>query len=164
MVKAKHGDRVQVHYTGTLDNGTLFDSSGGSGYLIYSPTEFVIGEGDLFPEVQEALVGLEPGQSAKVTIACCDAFGPRVEEMVFEVPRSEIQPEDEMMQQWRWPNGKRLSCFNPRRGDLMEVSLTEGETKKVKVTKVTDTTLTFDANHPLAGQDLTYTVTLVNIV
>lgn len=164
MTKAKYGDKVQVHYTGTLDNGSLFDSSGASGYLLYSPTELVIGEGELLPTVEQALIGLEPGQSAKVTIACAEAYGPHQEELVFEAERGEMYPEDEMMQNWRWPNGRMLSCFNPRRGDVMDVTLAEGNSTTAKVTKVTDTTITFDANHPLAGKDLTYEVTLVNIL
>jgi peptidylprolyl isomerase len=164
MVQVKYGDTVQVHYTGKLNNGTLFDSSGGSGYLIYNPTELVIGEGELPPKVEQALIGLEPGQIAKVEVAWNDAYGPRYEEMVFELQRSEIQPEDEMMENWRWPNGRKLACFNPRKGDLLDVVLAEGEVTKVKVIKVTDATLTCDANHPLAGQDLTYEVTLLNIL
>ena len=86
MAKAKYGDKVQVHYTGTLDDGTIFDSSGGSGYVIFSPIEFVIGqEGDLLPKFQEAIIGLEPGQSVKVKIACEDAYGARSEERMYVV-------------------------------------------------------------------------------
>lgn len=164
MVQAKYGDKVQVHYTGKLDDGTLFDSSGGSGYLIYNPTELVIGEGELLPKVEQTLIGLEPGQSASVKVACDDAYGPHVKEMVFELRRDEIQPEDEMLQHWRWPNGRTLACFTPRKGDLMDLAQTDGEATTVKVVGVTGTTITCDANHPLAGQDLTYEVTLVDIL
>src|ERR1035438_4073228 len=119
--KAKSGDTVQVHYTGTLDDGTVFDTTGGSGYNIYSPMEFVIGQGDLHHNVQEALIGLEPGEHALVMIACEDAYGPHFAEKVFVTPRSEIYPEDEQLDSWRWPNGKKLAFFNPRKGDLMYV-------------------------------------------
>jgi peptidylprolyl isomerase len=165
MVKAKYGDKVQIHYTGTLDDGTIFDSSGGSGYIIFGPIELVIGqEGDLLPKFQEAIIGLEPGQSVKVKIACEDAYGPRFEEMVHVVQRSEIYQKEELLGSWRYPNGKKIPDFNPQRGDRMEVSLTDGSYVPVILTEVLDTTITFDANHPLAGKDLTFDITLVNIL
>jgi len=165
MVKAKYGDKVQVHYTGTLDNGTIFDSSGGSGQVIFSPIEFVIGqEGDMLPKFQEAIIGLEPGQSIRVKIACQDAYGTRFEEMVYVAQRSEIYRKEELFDSWRYPNGKKVPGFNPREGDVMEVSLTDGNYVPVILTKVLDTTITFDANHPLAGNDLTFDITLVNIL
>ena len=165
MAKAKQGDKVQVHYTGTLDDGSIFDSSGGSGRVILSPMEFVVGQDDnLLSKFQEAIIGLEPGQSVKVKIACEDAYGPHLEERVFVAQRSEIYPEDELLNSWRWPNGKKLACFNPRRGDMMEISLTEENHIPVTLTEVTDTLLTCDANHPLAGKDLTFDITLVGIL
>lgn len=165
MVKAKYGDKVQVHYTGMLDDGTIFDSSGGSGYVIFSPMEFVIGqEGDLLPKFQEAIIGLEPRQSVKVKIACQDAYGARFEEMVYVVQRSEIFRKEELLDSWRYPNGKKVPGFNPKVDDLMEVSLTDGSYVPVILTEVLDTTITFDANHPLAGKDLTFDITLVDIL
>jgi len=164
MIMAKSGDTVQVHYTGTLDDGSMFDTSGGSGCLIYNPLEFVIGQGDLFPLFQEAIIGLEPGQSVKIKIACEDAYGSCFEEKIFVAERSEIHPEDELLDSWRWPNGKKLACFNPRKGDMMEVSLPDGSHATAILTEITETLITFDANHPLAGQDLTFDITLVNIV
>ncbi len=165
MAKAKYGDTVQVHYTGTLDDGSIFDTSGGTGRVILSPMKVVVGQdADLFPKFQEAIIGLEPGQSIEVKIPCEDAYGPRLEEKVFVARRSEIYPEDELLDSWRWPNGKKLACFSPRRGDMMNISLSEGSDTLVTITEVTDTTLTFDANHPLAGKDLTYNITLVDIM
>lgn len=165
MAKVKQGDKVQVHYTGTLDDGTVFDSSGGSGQVIFSPMEFVVGQDDdLLPKFQEAIIGLAPGESVKVKIACDDAYGPYLENKVFLAQRSEIYPEDELSYSWRWPNGKMLACFNPRKGDRMEVSLAEGNCASVMITEVTATSLTCDANHPLAGEDLTFDITLVNIL
>ena len=165
MAKAKYGDRVQIHYTGTLDDGTIFDSSGGSGYIVFGPIELVIGqEGDLLPKFQEAIIGLEPGQSVKVRIACEDAYGTRSEEMVYVVQRSEISQKEELFDSWRYPNGKKLPGFNPKKGDLMEVALTDGNYVPVILTEVLDTTITYDANHPLAGKNLTFDITLVNIL
>lgn len=165
MVKAKYGDKVHVHYTGTLDDGTIFDSSGGSGYVIFSPMEFVIGqEDDLLPKFQEAIIGLEPGQSVKVKIASQDAYGEHFEEMVFVAQRSEMFRKEELLDSWRYPNGKKVPGFNPKEGDLMEVSLADGSLVPVILAEVLDTTVTFDANHPLAGKDLTFDITLVNIL
>ncbi len=166
MAKAKHGDRVEVHYEGTLDNGTTFDSSGGSGRTIYGPTELVIGlDWEFHPKFQEAIVGLEPGESVKVRIACEEAYGPRFEEMVHEVPLSEVRPKEEVLEEWRWVNGKGLKEWAVNKGDMLEVPIgPDGELVAVLVTGVTDTTVTFDANHPLAGQDLNYEIRLVNIL
>lgn len=166
MAKAKYGDKVQVHYLGTLDDGSVFDDSGGVGFIIYSPMEFVLGQDDnLLPKFQKAIVGLEPGQSVKIKIACEDAYGPRLEELVLDVPRSEVYPKEELLDTWRFPNNKKLPDFNPRKGDMMEVALgQDGEFVPVTLTEVTDTTITFDANLPLAGKDLIFDITLVNIL
>jgi peptidylprolyl isomerase len=165
MAKAKYGDKVQVHYTGMLDDGTVFDTSVGSGYILFSPMEFVIGQDeDLLPKFQEAIIGLEPGQNAKVRIACEDAYGARFEERMHVAQRSEIHNKEELLEAWRYPNGKKVPGFNPKKGDLMEVSLEDGNFVPVILTEVTDTTITFDANHPLAGKDLTFEITLVNIL
>ncbi len=139
--------------------------SGGSGRVILSPLEFVLGQDEeLLPKFQEALVGLEPGQSVNVRIACEEAYGPYFAEKVFLAQRSEIHPEDGLLDSWRWPNGKKLACFNPRRGDTMEVSLADGAGASVTITEVTADTLTLDANHLLAGEDLTFEITLVGIL
>jgi peptidylprolyl isomerase len=164
MAKARKGDRVQVHYTGTLDNGNIFDSSGGSGYVIYAPMEFALGQGDLLPKCQEAIVGLEPGQSVKVRVPCRDAYGPRDESKVFVTPRSELNPPEEHLESWRYPNGRKQLRYSPKKGDLMEILLMDGETLPVVVAEVGADTVTLDANHPLAGQDLNFEIKLVNIL
>ena len=179
MAKAKNGDRVRVHYTGTLDDGAIFDSSEvqkqecgdgcddngcsddgcecsddscsedgcGCGGHASGPMEFVIGQGNLIPKFEGAVIGLEPGQSVKITIAADDAYGPRAEEMVAVINRSEI-PAD----------------VNPQAGDQMEVVLEDGSPMPVMVTEVTDTNITLDANHPLAGMNLTFDIRLIEIV
>jgi len=158
MALAKNGDKVRVHYTGTLDDGSIFDSSEAAGECCgedscgcegnaSSPMEFVIGEGMLIPGFEQAVVGLEPGQSVKVRIESGEAYGQRVEEMVAVIDRSEI-PAD----------------INPQPGDQMEVVLEDGSPMPVMVTEVTDKTITLDANHPLAGMDLTFDIRLVEIV
>jgi len=159
MQKAQKGDRIQIHYTGTLDNGSIFDSSRGSGCVVYGPVTFVLGEGDLLPRCQEALVGLEPGQSTQVRVPCREAYGPRDESLVFVTARSEIQPEERPP--WR---GWKLPRFNPKKGDLLEVPLMDGEFLPVIVAQVSDTFITLDANHPLAGKDLNFDIKLLNIL
>ena len=158
MAQAKNGDKVRVHYTGTLEDGSIFDSSEagadecsddacGCGAQSNGPLEFVIGEGSLIPKFEAAVIGLEPGQKVRVQIASEDAYGTRAEEMVAVIERSEI-PAD----------------INPEPGQHMEVILQDGTAMPVLVTEVTDTTVTLDANHPLAGQDLTFDITLVEIL
>lgn len=158
MAKAKNGDRVRVHYTGTLDDGSVFDSSEGfvdkcedEGCGCESqatgPLEFVIGQGNLIPKFEQSVIGLEPGQSVRVKIPADEAYGQRVDEMVAVIERSEI------------PAG-----INPEPGQQMEVVLQDGTPLPVLITEVTDTSVTLDANHPLAGLDLTFDIRLVEFV
>lgn len=165
MAQAKTGDTVKVHYTGTLEDGAVFDTSEGYGDRtaenscgcsndgcgcndnIAGPMEFVIGAGHLIPKFEEAVIGLEPGQSVTVTIPAHDAYGERAEEMVAVIERSEL-PAD----------------INPEPGQKMEVILEDGSPLPVLVTEVTETTITLDANHPLAGRDLTFAIRLEEIL
>ena len=130
MAQAKNGDKVRVHYTGTLDDGSIFDSSEetesgcgddcgddcgdhdndcgdhdcGCGGNAGGPMEFVIGQGNLIPKFESAVIGLEPGQSVTVKIAADDSYGQRAEEMVAVIERSEI-PADMKPQVGRPPRG-----------------------------------------------------------
>jgi len=170
MVQAKTGDKVTVHYTGTLEDGSVFDSSegvaeqphdqecccgnkkddddrcGGAGDGT-EPLEFVIGAGQLIPKFEAAVIGLKPGESVTISIPADEAYGQRAEEMVAVIERSEI-PTD----------------INPEPGHQMEVILEDGSPLPVLVTEVTDTTITLDGNHPLAGRDLTFSIRLVDIL
>lgn len=170
MTQAKTGDKVKVHYTGTLEDGSVFDSSEGCSEQpedsscgcsskknndtgcgcdsdATGPMEFVIGAGNLIPKFEAAVIGLEPGQSVTVTITADDAYGQRAEEMVAVIERSEIPAE-----------------INPEPGQQMEVILEDGSPMPVLVTDVTETTITLDGNHPLAGRDLTFAIRLVEIL
>lgn len=170
MAQAKTGDKVKVHYTGTLEDGSVFDSSEdsseqtnghscgcgskkgiddghGCGSHATGPMEFVIGAGQLIPKFEAAVIGLEPGQNITVSIPADDAYGQRAEEMVAVIERSEIPAE-----------------INPEPGHQMEVILEDGTPLPVLVTEVTDTTITLDGNHPLAGRDLTFEIRLVEIL
>jgi peptidylprolyl isomerase len=166
MVKAKYGDKVQVHFTGRLDDGTVFATTGGSGRVIFRPVELVLGqEDDLLPKFHEAIVGLEAGTTVTARIAYEDAYGPHSDELVHEVPRSDIQEkEDRAVNMWIYPNGKTLPFFKPKVGEQVTFCLPDGDTIPAIVSHATETTYTFDTNHPLAGQDLTFDITLVNIL
>jgi peptidylprolyl isomerase len=141
MAEAKKGDTVAVHYTGTLGDGTVFDSS-----RERDPLEFTLGSGQVIPGFDAAVEGLAEGASVKTTIACTDAYGERNDQLVIETPREHIPAEVDL------EVGRRLQARSQ-----------EGQVTRVTVTKVTDDTVTLDANHPLAGQDLTFEIELVEI-
>ena len=132
---AENGDSVQVHYTGTLDNGEVFDSSQGR-----EPLPFVVGSDQVIPGFDAAVIGLAVGESRKVRIEPAEAYGERRDDLVLEVPADQA------------PAG--LSV-----GD--QVQLQSGAVAVVEA--VTPETVTIDANHPLAGQALTFEIELVAI-
>lgn len=143
MAQAKKGDTVKVHYTGKLTTGEVFDSSEENGN---GPLEFTIGEGDVIPGFDEAVIGMSSGEEKTVTIPVDQAYGPRMEELVAEVER-EYLPQD----------------AEPKLGQQYEVTQDDGQVFNVTVTEMNDTTVTLDANHPLAGRDLVFEIKLVEI-
>jgi peptidylprolyl isomerase len=175
MATAKRGDRVKLHYTGRLANGTVFDSTEeasadlrrnfkGRG-MTFEPAELVIGAGEMPPDFEEALVGMEPGQGKRFTIPADRAFGPRHPELVVDVPRDEIAPRNMGIESYRVAEGRqRPNLFNPRVGDVLEVKNAEGKLLQVRVLAMNEETLTLDSNHPLAGHDLDVEVRLVGIL
>ncbi len=149
MAQAKTGDKVRVHYTGRLEDGTVFDSSDcheGECGCENGPLEFTIGEGQVIPGFERAVVGMIPGDEKTVTIPVADAYGERVDAMVAEVPRTEL-PAD----------------LTPEVGMQLEVTQHDGSSFPVLITEVTDTAVTIDANHPLAGRALIFDLRLVEI-
>ena len=142
MAQAKTGDVVKVHYTGKLDDGTVFDSSDGR-----EPLQFTIGEGQLIADFEQAVVGMNPGDSKTVQIATDNAYGPRHEEMVIEIDRKDL-PEN----------------LDPKVDQKLQVRQNEGQEFVVTVTAVTETSVTLDGNHPLAGKDLTFDIQLSEII
>lgn len=150
MAQAKEGDRVKVHYTGRLDDGTVFDSSECSDEECghgHGPFEFTIGAGQVIPGFDAGVKGLAVGESKTVHIPADEAYGDRMEEMVAVVPRTELPPE-----------------MNPELGQQLEVTQQDGQIFNVTVTEVTDESITIDANHPLAGQALNFDIKLVEIL
>ncbi len=142
MTQAKNGDTVKVHYTGKLDNGTVFDTSENR-----EPLEFTVGEGQVIPGFENAVVGMQPGESKTAQIPADEAYGEHHEEMVIQVPRDQFPPDVE-----------------PEVGQQLQVRQQNGQSFVVNVTDVSDDTVTLDANHPLAGQNLTFDISLVDIV
>ena len=138
---ADDGNTVKVHYTGKLEDGTIFDTSIGD-----EPLEFTLGEGNIIPGFEKAVRELQVGESKKVTIPADEAYGPHRDNLVLEVKRSQI-PED----------------MNPKVGDTLQMQRTDGRTAVVMVIDVSETTMTVDANHPLAGKDLTFDMELIEI-
>jgi peptidylprolyl isomerase len=142
MQKPQAGDTVRVHYTGTLEDGTQFDSSRGA-----DPLEFAMGQGQLIAGFEMAVAGLEPGESVTVTLAPEEAYGESDAEMVQEVPRR-------MM-----PEGVELEP-----GMVLQGQSDEGQVDNFTIVSLTEETVTLDANHPLAGKSLTFDIELVEIV
>jgi peptidylprolyl isomerase len=141
MVQAKPGDTVKIHYTGKLDDGTVFDSS-----VNREPLEFTLSGGQVIPGFDEAVLGMSPGESKTQKIPMDQAYGPHREEMVLEISRQQIPPE-----------------LEPEVGQQLQVQQENGQTIPVFVTEVTESNVTLDANHPLAGEDLTFDIQLVEI-
>ena len=137
---AKNGDKVSVHYTGRLEDGTEFDSSAGG-----DPLEFTIGEGRVIPGFEAGVVDMEPGDSKTITIPAEDAYGERRDDMMITVERKDL-PSD----------------LDPKEGERLQMS--QGEhTFQVTVSEVTDDTVTLDGNHPLAGETLIFDIELKDI-
>lgn len=141
MASAKHGDTVQVHYTGTLDDGTVFDSSANR-----EPLQFTIGAGQIIPGFEDAVIGMKPGDAKSTTIPADQAYGPHNDDMVVMVDRDQF------------PNH-----ITPEIGQQLQISQPNGQPIVVTVTDVSVESVTLDANHPLAGKDLTFNIELVAI-
>ncbi len=138
---ASDGDTVRVHYTGTLEDGTTFDTSVGR-----EPLEFTLGEGKMIPGFEKAVYGLKVGESKTVTIPAEEAYGPHRDDLVIVVEREQL-PAD----------------LNPKVDQQLQMQQTDGRTAVVIITDVSETTITVDANHTRAGKDLTFEIELVKI-
>jgi len=163
MATAKKGDKVIINYTGKLEDGSVFDTTiketgccdddadcgcddDGCGCET-GPMELTIGAEDFFPQVEEALVGMAPGEKKTVIIPAEDAFGEYDEEEVFSISRDQLTGD-----------------IVPEIGMELELTGDDDEPVEVTVVEVTEDTLTVDANHPLAGEDITYEIELLEIL
>jgi len=138
---AKDGDTVKVHYTGTLDDGTVFDTS-----VEREPLEFTLGEGKVIPGFEKAVKGMKVGQSKTATIPVEKAYGPYRDDLVIAIERTQL-PEN----------------LNPEVGQRLQMQQANGRLSVVIVTDVSEKTITVDANHPMAGKDLTFELKLVEV-
>lgn len=141
MAGAEHGNTVKVHYTGTLADGSVFDTSQERG-----PLQVVIGSGSLIPGFEQALLGMVQGDNKVVTIAAEDAYGPPQDELIYQVERSEI------------PNEISVEV-----DAILMATDSDGSDVRLTVRAVDDTSVTLDANHPLAGLELTFAIEMVEI-
>lgn len=141
MTQAKNGDTVKIHYTGKLQDGTVFDSSSDR-----EPLKFSIGNGQVIPGFEEAVTGMKVGEKKTALIPCDKAYGERNPSMVMIVDRKHV-PAD----------------IDPEVGLRLQVGSPSGELIAVTVIEVNDKNITLDANPPLAGEDLTFELELVEI-
>lgn len=141
MTQAQVGDTVKVHYTGKLEDGTVFDSSANR-----EPLQFTLGEGQLIPGFEQAVVGMAPGESKTEKISIEQAYGPYRPEMVVQIARQQL-PAD----------------LHPEVGQQLQVQQAPGQLIPVVITDISDSTVTLDANHPLAGEELIFDIQLVEI-
>ena len=141
MEQAKNGDTVSVHYTGKLIDGTVFDSSDQR-----EPLKFTLGERQVITGFEQAVEGMTTGEKKTVQIPADEAYGPHHEELVFQVERENLPAE-----------------IDPEIGQRLAFQRPDGQTVPLTVTDVTGSAVTLDANHPLAGRELTFDLELVGI-
>ena len=141
MAAAIKGDSVKIHYTGTLADGTVFDSSAGR-----EPLGFTLGSGQVIPGFDAAVLGMSHGESKKVTIPADKAYGQHKKELVMPVPKNQVPPE-----------------IKPEIGQKLQLQGPDGQPMVVEVVEINDEHIMLDANPPLAGKDLTFEIELVEI-
>ena len=142
MSAVQSGDNVKVHYTGKFDNGEVFDSSEGG-----DPLAFTVGAGQVIPGFDQALLGMQIGETKNVVIPAGEAYGEREEGLVQTIRRDQF----------------RLGDVEPAVGMALEMRTPDGQGIPMVITDVTETSVTLDANHPLAGETLHFDLQLVEI-
>lgn len=141
MSNAKNGDMVKVHYTGTLEDGTVFDSSAES-----EPLEFTLGNGQLIKGFEDAVLGMSVGEKKQVKISYDEAYGTRKDELILKFDRAAFPP-----------------SIEPREGLVLNLKSPEGRLIVAEIKEISGDSVTLDANHPLAGKDLTFEINLMEI-
>ncbi|TVP46052.1 MAG: peptidylprolyl isomerase [Mongoliibacter sp.] len=141
MSVASKGDAVKVHYTGKLNDGTVFDSSANR-----EPLQFTLGDGNMIKGFDAAVQGMEIGQEKSVTIPSNEAYGEKRDDMMLDIPLTQVPPH-----------------IKPEIGMELSLQNQQGQPVPVRVVGVEEEKIILDANHPLAGQDLIFDITLVEI-
>ena len=142
MQRAQKGDRVTIHYIGTLDNGRIFDQRDGD-----EPLSFVIGAGEIFPDMEAEITGMKVGEVKNIHLAAEQAYGLRLEGNLLKVSR-EMLPADREL----------------RIGRKLNIELAGSEQRMMRIRHVDEQEVLLDGNHDLAGCDLTFAIQLVEIV
>jgi len=141
MGQAKNGDTVKVHYTGKLEDGTVFDSSEGR-----QPLQFTLGKGNVIPGFENGIMGMDIGDKKDITVAPEDGYGQLRDDLIIDVPAAQV-PDN----------------ITPELGMQLQVKQPDGQMVNVTIVDVQEEKITLDANHPLAGKTLNFEVTLVEI-
>ncbi len=142
MTQAKSGDTVKIQYTGRLDDNSVFDTS-----VDRDPIQLTIGQGRTIPALEEAIIGMETGESKTIEILAEQAYGAHQKELVHTVSRKVLPAEME-----------------PKIGQRLKAISVDGREFSVTIRDISEKTVTMDANHPLAGKDLTFDIELVEIL
>jgi len=141
MVRAEIGSSVTISYIGTLDNGRIFHSTDEHG-----PQTFTIGAGQVFPALEQALIGMRPGEVKNILLTAAEAYGPRLQENIINVARE------------TFPAGKEILV-----GQKLSIDFKGGASRVMMVTALDEVDVTLDGNHPLAGLDLTFALRLERV-
>ncbi len=141
MSQAKDGDTVKVHYTGKLENGTVFDTS-----TDRQPLELTLGSGKIIPGFEKGITGMGVGDTKTITVLPEEAYGPSRKELIVDIKKTDL-PED----------------ITPAIGKELQVQQKDGNPIEITITDMDEDTVTLDANHPLAGNTLLFEVELVEI-
>ena len=141
MSNAKDGDTVKVHYTGTLEDGTVFDSSKDR-----DPLQFTIGKGQLIKGFENAVLGMSIGETKTVRIPSNEAYGTRRDELILKFNKTDFP-----------------TNIEPKEGLVLNLRSPDGRTMMAEITEVSVDSVTLDANHPLAERDLTFKIDLVEV-
>jgi peptidylprolyl isomerase len=141
MSEAKKGDMVKVHYTGRFEDGSLFDSSKDR-----APLQFTLGNGEMIPGFENAIIGMKIGDTKTAKIAANEAYGPYIDDMVMRIGKDKFPADMEL-----------------KTGLMLKIRQPEGNAINVMVTDISDDEVVLDANHPLAGKDLEFDIELVHI-
>ena len=141
MNSVKNGDTVKVHYTGSLDDGTVFDSSEGR-----EPIEFTVGSGQIIKGFNDAVIGMKKGEEKKIQIKAADAYGEKNPQLLRKIPRTAL-PQDR----------------EPQVGMVLGLVRADGVQGEARIIEVTAEEISIDMNHPFAGKDLTFAIKLVEV-